>query len=76
VDFEDAVSVFLAEVGDVGAGGFEDPQAEQAQQCDQGEVVRVGRLAGSGQHRLELQVGQPQGRRLGWHVGSADMLGR
>jgi hypothetical protein len=27
---QDPVAVFFAEVGDVGAGGFEDPQAEQA----------------------------------------------
>ena len=27
-DAEDAVAVFLAEVGDVRAGGFENPQAE------------------------------------------------
>jgi hypothetical protein len=36
----------------------------------------VGRLASSGEHGLELQVSQPEGRRIGWHVGSADMLGR
>jgi hypothetical protein len=40
VYFQDAVAVFLAEVGDVGAGGFEDPQAEQPEHGDQGEVVR------------------------------------
>ena len=61
VDFEDAVAVFFAEVGDLGAGGFEDPQAEQPEHRDQGEVVRVCRLAGRGQHRFELQVGQPEG---------------
>jgi hypothetical protein len=26
---QDAVAMFLAQVGDVGAGGFEDPQAQQ-----------------------------------------------
>jgi hypothetical protein len=76
VHFQDAVSVFLAEVDDVGAGGFEDPQAEQPEHGDQGEVVRVARLAGGCEHGLELQVGQPECGRLGWHVGSADMLGR
>jgi hypothetical protein len=35
------VAVFFAEVGDVGAGGFEDPQAEQAKHGHQGEVVRI-----------------------------------
>jgi hypothetical protein len=76
VDFQDVVSVFLAEVGVVGAGGFEDPQAEQTQHGDQGEVVRVDRLSGGGEHCLELEVGQPWGGRLGGNVGSADMLGR
>jgi hypothetical protein len=33
--------VFFAEVGDVGAGGFEDPQPEQAQHGHQREVARV-----------------------------------
>jgi hypothetical protein len=33
--------MFLAEVGDVDAGGFEDPQAEQAEEADEGEVVPV-----------------------------------
>jgi hypothetical protein len=73
VHFQDAVSVFLAEVDDVGAGGFEDPQAEQPEHGDQGEVVRVARLAGGCEHGLELQVGQPECGRLGWHVGSADI---
>ena len=58
---QDPVAVFLAEVGDVGAAGFEDPQAEQAEHGDQGEVVGVGRLPGGGDHGFELQVGQPEG---------------
>ena len=36
-------------VGDVRTGGLEDPQAQQARHGDQGEVIRVGRLAGSGE---------------------------
>ena len=40
-----SVAVFLAEVGDVGAPGFEDAQAEQSQHGHQSEVVRVGRQA-------------------------------
>jgi hypothetical protein len=36
------VTVFLAEVADAGPAGFEDPQPEQAEEGDQGEVVRVG----------------------------------
>ena len=60
-DAQDAVAVFFAEVVDVRAGGFEDPQAEQAEQADQREVVPVRRLAGGGEQRFELQVGQPEG---------------
>lgn len=36
------VAVFLAEVGDVRAGGSEDPQAEQAEHDHQREVARIG----------------------------------
>ena len=46
VHAQDAVAVLLAEVVDVGAGGFEDPQPEQAEHGDQGEVVRVRRRRG------------------------------
>ena len=35
------VAVLLAEVGDVGTGGFEDSQAEQAEHGHQREVVPV-----------------------------------
>jgi hypothetical protein len=35
------VAVFFAQIGDVGAGGFEDPQAEQAEHGHQGEGARV-----------------------------------
>jgi hypothetical protein len=49
----------LAEVGDVRAGGLEDPQPQQAEHRHQREVIWVGRLAGRCQHRLELQVGEP-----------------
>jgi len=52
--------VLFAQVGNIGAGGFEDPQPEQAEHRHQGEVVVVRGLAGAGQHRLKLQVGQPQ----------------
>ena len=51
---QDAVAVLFAEVGDVRPAGFEDPQPEQAQQGDQGEVVRVGRQPGGGEQGLEL----------------------
>ena len=55
------VAVLLAEVGDVGTGRFEDPQAEQAEHGHQSEVARVLRLAGGGEQGLELQMGEPQG---------------
>lgn len=55
------VAVFLAEVGDRHAGGFEDPQPEQAEHRDEGEVVDVGGGAGGGEHRFELQMGQSEG---------------
>jgi hypothetical protein len=40
-DAQHTVAVFFAEVGDVGPRGFEDPQTEQAQHCDQREVADV-----------------------------------
>ena len=35
------VTVFLAEIGYVRAGSFEDPQAQQAEHCHQREVARM-----------------------------------
>jgi hypothetical protein len=35
------VTVFFAEVGDVGPGGFEDPQAGQPEHGQQREVARI-----------------------------------
>ena len=55
------VAVLLAEVGDVRAGGLEDPQAQQAEHGHQREVVRVRRFPGGGEQGLELQVGEPEG---------------
>nr|WP_247657132.1 hypothetical protein [Micromonospora sp. U56] len=68
--------MLLAQVGDIRPAGLEDPQPEQAQQRDQGEVVRVARQPGGRDQRLELQVTQPEGRRLGRHRGPADVVGR
>jgi hypothetical protein len=73
---QDPVAVLLAKVGDVGAGGFEDPQAQQAEHGHQSEVIRVRRVTGGGEQGPELQVGESQGRRFGGHRGTADMLGR
>ena len=53
--------MLFAKVSDVGAGGFEGPQAKQAEHRDQGEVARVCRLAAGGEHGFELQVGESQG---------------
>jgi len=69
------VAVFVAEVGDVRLGGFEDPQSEQAEHGYEREVVAVGRVAGGGEQGFELQVGQPEGRGLGGDGGPADVLG-
>jgi hypothetical protein len=52
--------VFLAEVGDVGRGRLEDPQAEQPEHRDDGEVVPVRGLQGGEQQGLELEVSQPR----------------
>ena len=55
---QDAVTVLLAEVVNVTAGGLEDPETKEAEHRDQGEVTVVaGRLRG-GQHRFELQMAQ------------------
>ena len=75
-DPDHPVAVFLAEVGDVEVGGLKDPQAEEPEQADQGEVVGVGRVACGGQHRLELQMRQPQGGRLRRHAWPAHVLSR
>jgi hypothetical protein len=52
--------MFLAEVGDVRAGSFEDPQAEQPEHGHQGEVIAVRRFPGGGEQGLKLQVGESQ----------------
>jgi len=69
------VTVLLAEIGDIRAGGLEDPQAEQAEHGDQGEVIPIRRLTGRGEEALELQVREPQRRRLRRHRRAADVLG-
>jgi len=58
---QDAVAVFFAEVGDVGAGGFEDPQAEQPEHGYQREVARLPGVAGGGEQGFELRVGDSGG---------------
>jgi hypothetical protein len=61
-DAQHPVAVFFAKVADVRAGGFEDPQAKQAEHGDKSEVAGMGGLAGCGEQGLELQVGEPEGR--------------
>jgi hypothetical protein len=61
------VAVLFAKVGDVRAGGFEGPQAEQAEHRHEREVAGTGGRAGSGEPGLELQVGEPEDRRFGGH---------
>ena len=60
-DAQHPVAVLFAKVGDVRAGGFEDPQAEQAEHGHEREVAGMGGLAGSGEQGLELQAGEPEG---------------
>jgi hypothetical protein len=54
-------TVLFAEITDICAGGFEDPQAQEAQHGDQGKVVAVGGFAGGCKQSLELQVSEPEG---------------
>jgi hypothetical protein len=54
------VAVLFAEVGDVGGGGFEDPQAKQPEHGHQREFARVCGAAGGGEQGFELQVRESQ----------------
>jgi hypothetical protein len=58
---QDPVAVFLADVVDARAAGFEDPQSERAEHGDEREVVRVVQLPGGSDQHLELQMAQPEG---------------
>jgi hypothetical protein len=69
------VAVLFAEITDICAAGFEDPQAQEAQHGHQGEVITVGGLAGGCEQGLELQVGESEGGRYGGNRRAADMLG-
>ena len=70
------VPVLLAEIGDIRAGGLEDPQAQQAEHGHQREVARVRGLPGGGEQGLELLVREPERGRFGGHGRAAHMLGR
>jgi len=56
------VPVLLAQVANVRTGGFEDPQAQQAEHGNQREVTGVGGLAGRSEQGFELQVCEPERR--------------
>jgi hypothetical protein len=55
------VAVLVAEVGDVGAGGVEDPRAGNAGHGRQREAAGVGDCRAADEQRLDLQVGEPEG---------------
>jgi hypothetical protein len=55
------MAVLLAKVSDIRAGGFKDPQAQQAGHGHQREVARAGGLPGCGEQGLELLVREPRG---------------
>ncbi|WP_157408326.1 hypothetical protein [Actinoplanes sp. N902-109] len=56
------MAVLLAEVGDAGTAGFEDPQPEQAEQRNQRVVVAVDRQPCGRDQGLELQVPKSERR--------------
>jgi hypothetical protein len=58
---EHPVAVLFTQIADVGAGGFEDPQVEQAEHGHQREVVGVRGFPSGGEQGLELQVGELEG---------------
>jgi hypothetical protein len=55
-DLQHPVSVFFTQVFDVGTARFGDPQSEQAEHRNQGEVEPVGRIPRGREHRFELKV--------------------
>src|SRR5271165_4917584 len=53
---KDTVTMLFTQVVDAGAGGLEDPQAQQPKHGYQREVIPVRGLARGGQHSLELEM--------------------
>ena len=51
---QNAVTVFLAEVGDGRSTGFKDPKTEETEHSHHGEVRRIGRGSSRSDDRLEL----------------------
>ena len=72
--------MLFAEVGKVGSGGLEDPQAQQPEHGYQGEVAGMGGLPSRGEQGLELQVVNPgvgdYGRTAGRRTCSAGACSR
>jgi len=56
------VTVLVAQIADVRAGGFEDPQAEQPEHGHEREITRVRGVPCRGEQGFELQVGESQRR--------------
>jgi hypothetical protein len=50
------VAVLLAQIADAGPARFEDPEPEQAEERDKGEVVRIARQPRGGDQGFELQM--------------------
>jgi hypothetical protein len=67
-DLQDPVAVFFAKPADVRTGGLEDPQAEQPEHGDQGEVVPVSGLAAAVSNASNCRCVNP---RLGDSAGTA-----
>ena len=56
------MALLLAEILDLGTGGFEDPQPQQSEHGHKSEIAVVAGLAGCGEQGLELQM-RESGRR-------------
>jgi hypothetical protein len=69
------MAVFLAKIPNVGTASYEDPEALEAEHCDQGDVVDVGRRSGGRDQRFELPMSGAEGGRLGWYERPADVVG-
>ena len=65
---QNPVTTFLADFGDVRAGDFEDPQAEQPGHGHQREVARVRRVPGGGEQASNCRCVNP---RVGDSAGTA-----
>jgi hypothetical protein len=76
VDLEHSVTARFTHGADVGAGCLEDSQAQQSEHRYEREVVDVRGVAAGGEHRLELEVTEPESRRLRRNMRPAHILRR